>query len=249
MVRPPATASMRRVAARAAAVLLVGVIGVAIAGCTPTATTGGGQQSQSASHASIPTGTKGAVDFDKGYITLGSGKTVVDTFIDPMCPYCGEFEKANGSQLGALVNDGTITLRIHPLTFLDQSSGGSQYSSRASSALTCVAASDPTKSLVYLAALYADQPQEGTSGLSNAELVKLAKSVGANNSSACITGGDNIAWAQKFNKKALSGGITGADITSIKGTPTILVNGHVFNGDFTSAAAVKAFIAAGGASS
>jgi protein-disulfide isomerase len=242
---------LKRQRSRLGALVIAGVVlGLTVGGCTllPHPTSGASGSGSASTHA-IPTGTKGAVDFDKGFLTLGSGSTVVDTFIDPMCPYCGEFEKANGSQLGALVNDGTITLRIHPLTFLDQASGGSKYSSRASSALTCVAVEDPTKTLVYLSELYENQPQEGTSGLSDAELVKLAGAARATNSAACITAGTYIGWVQKFNDKALHGGITGADITSIKGTPTILVNGHVFNGDFTSADAVKSFIASGGASS
>jgi protein-disulfide isomerase len=243
------TRSISRAMTRIAAVLLAGVLGVVIAGCTFTGTTGGGPEHQSTSSASAPTGTKGAVDFDKGFITVGSGATVVDTFIDPMCPYCGEFEKANGSTLGGLVNDGTITLRIHPLTFLDQASGGSKYSSRASSALTCVAANDPVKTLVFLAALYENQPREGTSGLSDSELRKLATSAGAASSATCISGGDYIGWVQKFNDKALHGGIVGADISSIQGTPTVLVDGHVFKGDITSPDALKTFIEASGASS
>jgi protein-disulfide isomerase len=243
------TRSISSVVTRIAAVLLTCVLGVVVAGCTLTPTAGGGDEHQSESSASAPTGTKGAVDFDSGFIRIGSGATVVDTFIDPMCPYCGEFEKANGSTLGGLVNDGTITLRIHPLTFLDHASGASEYSSRASSALTCVAAHDPVKTLVFLAALYENQPLEGTSGRSDAELRKLATSVGAANSTACISGGDYIGWVQKFNDKELHGGITGADITSIDGTPTVLVDGQVFTGDITSPDALKSFIAAGGATS
>jgi protein-disulfide isomerase len=240
--------SVRRVVGAVATVVVAAGICLAASGCTEQATTGGGPEHQKTTSAAMPTGTKGAVDFDKGFLTLGSGSTVVDTFIDPMCPYCGEFERTNGSQLGGLVNDGTITLRIHPLTFLDQASGGSKYSSRASSALTCVAANHPVKTLVYLSALYAKQPAEGSSGLSDNQLVKLADTSGAGDASACIRGGDYIAWAQTFNDKALRGGITGADITSIKGTPTILVDGHVFKGDFTDPTAVASFIAAGGTS-
>ncbi|MEO8908210.1 MAG: thioredoxin domain-containing protein [Microbacteriaceae bacterium] len=221
----------------------------ALAGCSSGGSSGSSDSSPSASasgSAALPTGVKGAVNFDKGFVTLGTGTTTVDTFIDPMCPYCGEFEKANGRQLASMVNDSSITLRVHPLTFLDQSSKGSQYSSRASASLVCVAANAPATSLVYLGLLYTNQPAEGSEGLTDDELVALATKAGATNASACITGGDYIPWVQKYNDKALNGGITSADITSIKGTPTILVNGHLFNGDFTKAAEVKAFIQSGG---
>ncbi|WP_308464675.1 DsbA family protein [Rathayibacter soli] len=244
MPTTPAT-SGRFLALIAAATVAV----VALAGCSSGGSGGSGNaspSSQSTSSAALPTGVKGAVDFDKGHITLGSGATTVDTFIDPMCPYCGEFEKANGRQLASMVNDSTITLRVHPLTFLDQSSQGTQYSSRASSSLVCVAASDPATTLVYLGLLYTNQPAEGSKGLRDDQLVTLAAKAGANDVSACISNGDYIPWVQKYNDKALNGGITGADITSIKGTPTILVNGHLFNGDFTKADDIKAFIQSGG---
>ncbi|HEY5224126.1 MAG TPA: thioredoxin domain-containing protein [Microbacteriaceae bacterium] len=225
---------------------------IALTGCSAGASTGSGgsgnstPSSGSSSSSTLPSGVKGAVDFDKGFIALGSSATTVDTFIDPMCPYCGEFEKANGRQLASMVNASTITLRVHPLTFLDQSSQGAQYSSRASSSLACVAASDPSKTLVYLGLLYTNQPAEGSKGLTDNQLNTLAVQAGASDVSACVTNGDYIPWVQTYTNKALNGGVTGADITSIKGTPTILVNGHLFNGDFTKAADIKAFIQSGG---
>lgn len=241
--------TLSRITARAAAVLAAGVIAVALSSCSllPGGASSSPKNGSGTASGAMPTGTKGAVDFDAGYVTVGTGKITVDAFVDPMCPYCGEFEKANGSQLASLVNDSTITLRIHPLTFLDKSSQGSKYSSRASASLVCVAAAAPHTSLVYLSSLFTHQPAEGSSGLTDAELVQLAKDAGASDASSCITNGDNIAWAQKFTRAALSGGIKHADISSIRGTPTILVNGHEFGGDFTSADAVKAFITGGGA--
>ncbi|TAM69952.1 MAG: hypothetical protein EPN48_06030 [Microbacteriaceae bacterium] len=253
MPQAPRQPGSRRALTAALTVIALTVIG--LAGCsagepigsggssTPTPSTG---SSGSSGPSALPTGVKGAVDFDKGYIALGSAATTVDTFIDPLCPYCGEFEKANGRALASMVNASTITLRVHPLTFLDQFSQGAQYSSRASSSLVCVAAADPSKTLAYLGLLYTNQPAEHSTGLTDGQLVSLAAQAGAADVSACITNGDYIPWVQSYNGKALNGGIVGADITSIKGTPTILVDGHPFSGDFTKAADVKAFIQSGG---
>ncbi|WP_460529197.1 MULTISPECIES: DsbA family protein [Humibacter] len=225
-----------------AAALTVAVAAV-LAACsaTPAAST-----SHSPSAAAVPTGVTGAADFDKGALVVGDGKTIVDTYIDPMCPYCGEFERANGRTLAEKVNDGTITLRVHPLNFLDPNSQGTNYSSRAGSALTCVAASDPKTTLTYLAALYANQPEEGSSGLTDTKLKSLAHGVGSTSADSCITSHRYASWLTQNTQKALNGPIPGADIKTIKGTPTVLVNGHQYGGDITDTKALLAFIAKGG---
>ena len=223
--------------------LLTAAVAVVLAACTaaPTTTTGGGHSS-----AAIPKGVTGAADFDKGALVVGDGKTTVDTYIDPMCPYCGQFERANGRALAGKVNDGTITLRVHPLNFLDPNSQGTNYSSRAGSALTCVAASDPKATLTYLSALYANQPEEQSSGLTDAKLVSLAHGVGATSVDSCIKSHKYAGWLTRNTENALNGPIPGADIKSIKGTPTVLVNGHSYSGDITDTKALLAFIASGG---
>lgn len=219
---------------------------LALSGCAPSGSPDSSGSSDSSVSGALPTGTKGAVDFNNGVVALGNGATTVDTFIDPMCPYCGAFEKSSGAELASFVGDNTITLRVHPLTFLDQASQGTKYSSRASASVVCVAANDPAKTLAYLSSLFANQPEEGSKGLTDSDLIAIARKAGARNVSSCISNGDYIPWVQKYNDKALNGGITDADITSIKGTPTILVNGHPFSGDFTKPDDVKTFILSGG---
>ena len=229
-------------------VLGAAVIGAVVALTAAACTTPSSTPPEHTSTAALPTGKTGGADFGGGRLVVGTGKTVVDTYIDPMCPYCGQFEKANDRALATLVNDGTITLRIHPLDFLDPNSQGTQYSSRASSALTCVAASDPRATLTYLAALYDNQPAEHTAGLSNAKLVSLAHGVGATDADSCITSTKYLEWVSHFTQKALDGPIPGADIPSIQGTPTVLVNGHSYTGGIADTKALKSFIASGGRS-
>ncbi len=142
----------RPLARRIVAVLLSAALAMGLAACAPSPHPDSGADRHT--RAAVPSGVTGAADFDKGALVVGEGTTVVDTYIDPMCPYCGEFEKANGRALAGKVDEGTITLRVHPLNFLDPNSQGTNYSSRAGSALTCVAASDPKATLAYLAALY-----------------------------------------------------------------------------------------------
>jgi protein-disulfide isomerase len=233
----------RTLGRRIAAVLLAAAVGAILAGC---ASASSAPAPDTHASASVPTGVTGAADFDKGALVTGDGKTVVDTYIDPMCPYCGEFERANGRALGEKVNDGSITLRVHPLNFLDPNSQGTNYSSRAGSALTCVAAADPKATLTYLAALYANQPEEGSSGLNDAKLKSLAHGVGASSADSCIASHRYVSWLTQNTKDALNGPIPGADIKTIKGTPTVLVNGHSYTGKITDTKALLSFIADGG---
>lgn len=231
----------RSLARRLAAALLAAGVATLLAACSPATSA-----PSNSTTASIPTGVTGAADFDNGALTVGDGKTVVDTYIDPMCPFCGEFERANGQALAKRVNDGTITLRVHPLNFLDPDSQGTNYSSRAGSALTCVAASDPKATLGYLSALYADQPREGSSGLTDGKLTSLAHGVGATSVDACITSHRYAGWLTQNTQNAVNGPIQGADIKTIKGTPTVLVNGHSYTGDITDTSALLKFISAKG---
>lgn len=232
---------MRARWARAAvlAALAVSVtLGAAACSSTP-------QAAPSSSAASF-TGAKGAADFSAGYLRFGNGKTDVATYIDPMCPYCGEFENANGRELATLVNNGGITLRVHPLNFLDRSSQGTDYSTRAANALTCVAVDHPSQALRFLGALYSQQPREGSAGLTDAQLTTMAENSGAPGMGECIDKRTYAPWIDELTNTALNGPIKGADITKIQGTPTVLVNGRSYQGDITDTAALRKFISAGG---
>ncbi|TFC04339.1 DUF4190 domain-containing protein [Cryobacterium adonitolivorans] len=201
----------------------MGAFVTAVAGATSSVTS-----SESATSSEEATGQTGAAYFDDGFLMVGTGVTVVDLYIDPMCPYCGQFDIANGDTLAALVDDGTITLRLHSLTFLDQASQGTEYSTRASAALTCEAAINPESTLDYLAALFANQPAEGTTGLSDDELTAL--SGGSGSIADCVTGEQYHAWSQQNTDDALTGPIPGAELSSIQGTPTVLIDGSQYSG-------------------
>ncbi|TFD33419.1 DUF4190 domain-containing protein [Cryobacterium cryoconiti] len=190
----------------------------------------------------LATGTVGAAHFDDGYLSVGTGVQVVDVYFDPMCPFCRQFEETNGSQLAALAADGSITLRLHSLTFLDRVSQGTEYSSRASAALTCQATLNPDNLLAFQAALFANQPAENTEGLSDSELAGLVDS--PVDISDCLASGHYQAWSQVNTEQALNGPIADAEISRIQGTPTALVNGSVYSGGLTDPAEFLAFLTA-----
>ncbi|WP_158251174.1 thioredoxin domain-containing protein [Cryobacterium sp. Y11] len=193
------------------------------------------------SSAPLPTGQVGAANFDKGYLEFGTGTVIVDEYVDLMCPFCAQFEQTNGELLAAGVESGVITLRVHSLTFLDRASQGTNYSSRASAALTCQATLNPDSTLAYLSALFAQQPTENTSGLSDAELIDLAP--GNVSIVDCVESGDYQVWSQNNTDAALTGPIEGAEIEAVSGTPTILVDGRQYRGSLSDQAEFAAFVA------
>ena len=66
-----------------------------------------------------------------------------------------------------LVDDGTITLGIHPIAILDRQSQGTEYSTRAANAMYCVAVADGEAAVPFMQAMFANQPEEGSTGLTD----------------------------------------------------------------------------------
>ncbi|MBB5641369.1 thioredoxin domain-containing protein [Cryobacterium roopkundense] len=201
-----------------------------------------GSVGDSQTAAPLPTGQVGTADFDAGFLTVGTGPVTVDVYFDPMCPYCQQFEEANGPSLALAATNGAITLRLHSLTFLDRLSAGTDYSTRASSALTCEATLNPTSTLDYLAALFANQPAENSAGLSDDELVSL--STGSESIAECVADGEYATWSQANTEQATTGPIPGSDLPAISGTPTVLVDGVPYEGSLTDSVEFAQFVAA-----
>jgi len=225
--------------------LVLAVAGGTAAGLPLTSSSSEPQRSEpqtGESNGTLATGTVGAARFDEGFLSVGTGPQLVDVYFDPMCPYCRQFEETNGAQLAALVSDGTITLRLHSLTFLDRMSQGTDYSTRASAALTCQATLNPDSLLAFQAALFANQPAEDTEGLTDSELAALAD--GPADTTGCMASGDYQAWSQANTEQAVNGSIADAEISQIQGTPTVLVNGGVYYGGLTDPAEFLAFLTA-----
>lgn len=152
----------------------------------------------------------------------------VDIYQDFICPYCGEFERANSADIAALVDSGQMRLRLHPMNFLDNASLGTKYSSRAANALVTVYKAEPDKTLAVNAALFANQPAENTAGLTDEEIAQLAISAGVSPSVvATFTDQANVDFATQSSKDADKDGITG--------TPTILIDGNKFSGNILTA--------------
>jgi protein-disulfide isomerase len=155
------------------------------------------------------------------------------TYIDLFCPVCQSFETTNADQIEQLVTSGLATLEVHPISFLDRSSQGTRYASRAANAAACVANYEPGKFLKVTAAFYSSQPKEGTTGLTNAQIIELVQSGGAKSDSVknCINDEVFKDWVTATTKRATAGPLPNAtDHPTVTGTPTVLVNGVYFSG-------------------
>jgi len=154
-------------------------------------------------------------------IVVGSATApvTVDLYEDFQCPNCKAFEAESGSTLAQLIAAGTVQAHYHGMAFLD-TSANDQYSTRALNAAAVVlATAGPDAFQTFHDLLFANQPAEGGSGLTDAQLVDFAGQAGATGSAVQadihdLTYGD---WVKKATDQASKDGVTG--------TPTVLVAG------------------------
>ena len=161
-----------------------------------------------------------------GGIPVGSAdaRVTVEIYYDYMCPACGAFEKANGGELDRLVADGVARIELRPIAFLDEQSSGTEYSTRSANAFAAVADAAPDRVWDFHTALYEHQPAEGSEGLSDEKIAKIAADAGV---PADVVGGftdDTFRpWVGSVTQKAFDSGV--------QGTPTVKIDGEVFEGN------------------
>ncbi|MFB2554803.1 DsbA family protein [Herbiconiux liangxiaofengii] len=174
-----------------------------------------------------------------------SGVVDIRVYLDYMCPYCGQFEATNNTQLGEWVQSGAATVEIHPLSILDRSSLGTKYSTRAANAAACVANYSPDQYWQYNSLLFQNQPTENTEGLDDATLKDLASQAGVTAQSdieSCIDDTQFRGWVADATSRALAGPLPDTDEAKVTGTPTVLVNGEKYTGSLTDPDAFSAFV-------
>ncbi|MDQ1598140.1 MAG: hypothetical protein QOI70_1564 [Microbacteriaceae bacterium] len=178
--------------------------------------------------------------------TAAHSKTVnIVTYVDYQCPYCNQFETTNQDQISSWVKAGTATLEIHPISILDPSSLGTQYSSRAANAAACVANYDPNNFFAVNKALFANQPAEQTTGLTNAKILSVLKGAGSSSSAitSCVNRDKFAAWVTASTAR-VTGSTTLPNTQNGKfnGTPTVFVNGAQYSGSLTDPTAFATFV-------
>lgn len=158
----------------------------------------------------------------------------ITLFVDYLCPICGQFEAANASVIDDLLARGAATVEIHPIAILTNRSQGTQYSLRAANAAACMANYYPNSFLTFHKALYANQPGEGTPGLTDDQLIGFAQQAGAGpDIASCINDQEFKDWVKASTERAISGDVAINNLDKkfhgVTGTPTIVINGMQYN--------------------
>lgn len=173
------------------------------------------------------------------------GVAHIVTYVDFSCPACQAFEAANSDTIKSLVEQGTATLEVHPIAILDTHYLTSKYSTRANNVGACVANYSPDDFYAVMGQMYADQPTEGTSGLTNNQIVSLVHKAGLTNASvdSCIRGEKFESWVTAATSRALNSPLpNSASGAAVTGTPTVLVNGQTYTGSITDPTTFTTFI-------
>jgi protein-disulfide isomerase len=167
-------------------------------------------------------------------------------YLDYFCPICNEFETANKSQISGWLKSGAATLEIHPISFLDRSSLGTRYSSRAANAGGCVANYSPDDYWAFTQEMYVKQPEENSVGLTNAQIISVIKKAGVHNLtevSKCVNDEKFKGWVTDATNRATTGPLPDSNVKTVTGTPTVIVNGLQYNAsDWTSSSDFAAFV-------
>jgi protein-disulfide isomerase len=142
----------------------------------------------------------------------------LEIFEDFQCPICNEFEKASGDTIKRLAAQGKVNVVYVPFWLFRQQTeplrGNSQ---RAANAALCA---PDDKWARYHDEIYKNQPQEGTNGFSDGDLIGWAEDLGFATPEfrKCVTG---------LRKQGQLNQITAyAEQTrKVTGTPTVYLNG------------------------
>ena len=148
-------------------------------------------------------GSSGVVGKD-----LDSNRVRLDVYFDFMCPYCALFEKTQSATLDDLRSQGIVDVYYHPLAYLDNASSGTKYSTRAASAAALVAEESPESFVAFVQQLMANQPAEGSGGLSDEQIQSLASAAGVPDEVvARISDQKYATWVRSASEAASKAGV------------------------------------------
>ncbi len=190
--------------------------GVAVLALVALVGSGIGIQASRIPAATGPT-PAGAGLADGVLVGAATAPVTLDLYEDPQCPVCAQFESQVGPAVAGWVKAGTVKVHYHVISFLDRSST-TKYSSRAANALYAAAGVSPTVFATYHQLLFAQQPPEGSAGLTEDKLVSLAQQAGAGAVVQQIRAGTYADYVARATEQSSKDGVTG--------TPTAKVNGQ-----------------------
>ncbi len=206
------------------AVILLGVVGIAVWGLLSSRASAPTVDPQAATPTTI-LDASGTTPWGVQY-NNAPGKPVLAIWEDFQCPYCAQLEMVNGAGIKALADAGKITLVWRPTVFLDGSpaakAGPNPDSSvRATSAWGC--AIDAGKGAEYHQYLFNHQPAKEGMGWSDAELQSFASNVGISGDAlstftTCYSSQKYSSWVHNSYAAFESEGVAGTPSGFLNGT-------------------------------
>lgn len=191
------------------------------------------------------------VSVEDGGISLGSdlvagtaneGAPVLDVYLDYTCSFCAMFEEINAGDVEEMVTAGDATVVFHPVAILDRTGEFSGYSGRSAQAAAVVADAAPEAFADFHAALFALWAEAVDAGASESggdveptddDIAAAAVESGVPQDVAdSIAEGRFTEWVSATTEQFGRDGFTG--------TPTVLVDGEVFQEWNTPGALVEA---------
>jgi len=156
-------------------------------------------------------------------VTIGDPEAPHDIVIyeDFLCPYCGQLEAHSQEELAQLAEDGQVYVEYRPFEVLGHLGDYSQRSTAAFAVL--LETSGPEVAKRFHDLLFENQPPESGPFPDDSELVDLAVEAGAEESEVAedIENGAGNGWVERATQAASDAGV--------RGTPTVLLDGEVFN--------------------
>ncbi|RII94404.1 hypothetical protein DZF95_03980 [Clavibacter michiganensis] len=171
-----------------------------------------------------------------------AGVAHIRVYVDYLCTACKEFQDTNGAQMEGWLQSGAATVEIHPVAILTSKSQA--YSMRAANAAACVADSAPDDFWAFNSALFAEQPAEQSTGLSDDRIVELAGQAGAGSSDVakCVSDQRFQSWVNAATDRVLDGEIPESNVEKVVGAPIIVVGDRQYTGQPDDAKAFAAFV-------
>lgn len=161
----------------------------------------------------------GAVDNYAIALDEGDVEVTVQVYEDFMCPACAQFQAVAGETLKEYAASDEVQVQYRPIAILDRFSEGTRYSTRSMNAVGVVLdEAGPEAALAMHDLLFANQPAEGTEGLSDSQLIDLAVEAGAERASVT-----EPIERLKF-ERWVSDATEAAQNQGVGGTPTVVVN-------------------------
>jgi protein-disulfide isomerase/uncharacterized membrane protein YphA (DoxX/SURF4 family) len=162
-------------------------------------------------------------------VTVGNAAApvTVDVYEDLQCPICNQLEQSGlTTDFDNKIKATTIKVNYHIMSFLDSSSNGNKYSSRAANAAYCasdtsVAAFQKFHNIAYgkNSAGANNQPAEGSNGAPDSTFVAWGKQAGITSAdfSTCVSANQHAQLVVAVTDDASKAGVSG--------TPTVFVAG------------------------